>query len=315
MTAPPPPAIVVAGPTASGKSRLALRVAEEFGGWVINADSMQVYDGLRILTARPTPADEARAPHRLYGIMAPSTVCSAESWRAMAAVAMEECWAAGRLPVLVGGTGLYLRAAMDGLSPIPEIPAAIRDSARALLARHGPQGFHAMLAQRDPVMAARLGPGDSQRLARAWEVIETTGRSLADWQAEPRQGAIAARWLSLTLLPPRQPLYAACDGRFLAMMKAGAIDEAVSIARLTLEPSLPAMKALGLADLIAHHRGELTLDQAVAQAQQATRHYAKRQLTWFRHQMPTSAPLSEQFSESLEQKIFPFIRQFLLTPP
>ena len=309
------PAIVIAGPTASGKSGLALRVAEEFGGWVINADSMQVYDALRLLTARPSPADEARAPHRLYGVLPPSEVCSAASWTTMAARAMAEAWAAGRLPVLVGGTGLYLRAAMDGLSPIPDIPETIREDSRALLARLGNASFHALLAGRDPVMAARLDVGNSQRLARAWEVLEATGRSLAEWQAAPRQGAIAAGWLALTLVPPRESLYAACDGRFLAMMAAGALDEARALAALRLDPALPAMKALGLAELIANAQGELPITEAVARAQQATRNYAKRQLTWFRHQMPAAQPISEQFSESLEQRIFPFIRQFLLTAP
>ena len=311
--AAPPPAIVIAGPTASGKSGLALRVAEEFGGWVINADSMQVYDTLRLLTARPSPADEARLPHRLYGVLPPSEVCSAARWAAMAAAAMAEAWAAERVPVLVGGTGLYLRAAMDGLSPIPEIPDAIRDESRALLARLGNASFHALLARRDPVMAARLDPGNSQRLARAWEVIETTGRSLAEWQAEPRQGAIAANWLALTLLPPRDSLYTACDGRFLAMMASGAIDEALAMATLSLDPALPAMKALGLTELIASLSGELPLAEAVERAQRATRNYAKRQLTWFRHQMPNAHPITEKFSESLDQKIFPIIRQFLLT--
>ena len=309
------PAIVIAGPTASGKSGLALRVAEEFGGWVINADSMQVYDVLRLLTARPDPADEARVPHRLYGVLPPSQVCSAASWTAMAAAAMAEAWAAGRLPVLVGGTGLYLRAAMEGLSPIPEIPDAIRDDSRALLARIGNQSFHTLLASRDPVMAARLDVGNSQRLSRAWEVIEATGRSLAEWQATPRQGAISASWLGLTLVPPRESLYAACDGRFLAMMAAGALDEARAMAGLGLDPALPAMKALGLAELIANVHGELLITEAVARAQQATRNYAKRQLTWFRHQMPAAHAFSEQFSESLGQRIFPFIRQFLLTTP
>jgi len=165
------------------------------------------------------------------------------------------------------------------------------------------------------VMAARLDAGNSQRLARAWEVFEATGRSLAEWQAAPRQGAIAASWLALTLVPPRQPLYAACDGRFLAMMAAGALDEARAMAALRLDPALPAMKALGLAELIANVQGERPITEAVARAQQATRNYAKRQLTWFRHQMPAAHPVLEQFSESLEQRIFPIIRQFLLTAP
>ncbi|HSV28255.1 MAG TPA: tRNA (adenosine(37)-N6)-dimethylallyltransferase MiaA, partial [Candidatus Omnitrophota bacterium] len=174
-------ALVIAGPTASGKSALALAAAREFDGVVINADSMQVYDVLRVVTARPSEQDESLAPHRLYGVLPPSVACSAALWKDRAAAEMEKAWAAGKLPVVVGGTGLYIRTLMQGISPVPDIPADIRDAARALLAEKGNADFHAMLAARDPVMAERLGPGNSQRLVRAWEVIEATGRSLAEW--------------------------------------------------------------------------------------------------------------------------------------
>lgn len=310
---PLPPAIVIAGPTASGKSALAMAVAREFGGTVVNADSMQVYATLRILTARPSPADEALLPHRLYGVLPPSETCSAARWRDLAAAEMAASWAADRLPVLVGGTGLYLKALMEGLSPIPDIPDDVRQEARALLARLGNQVFHAELARRDPVTAARLDPGNSQRLARAWEVIEATGRPLADWQAAPLQGAVAANWLAFALLPARAPLYAACDGRFRAMLAAGAQDEARAMRDLGLDPALPAMKALGLAPLIAQVDGRIDPAQAAAEAGQATRNYAKRQLTWFRHQIPSALAVNEQFSESLPPKIFSIIRHFLLT--
>jgi tRNA dimethylallyltransferase len=312
---PLPPAIVIAGPTASGKSALALAVAREFGGTVINADSMQVYSVLRILTDRPSDADVASLPHRLYGVLHPSETCSAARWRDMAAAAMAEAWEQGGLPVLVGGTGLYIRALMEGLSPIPEIPDDIRREARALLAQMGNAAFHGELAKRDPVSAARLDPGNSQRLARAWEVAEATGRTLADWQAVPPQGAVAARWQAVTLLPRRQTLYAACDGRFRAMLAAGALDEAQAMRDLNLDPSSPAMKALGLAPLIAHLEGRIGLDQAEGQASQATRNYAKRQSTWFRHQLPSAMVVGEQFSESLSLDIFSIIRRFLLTAP
>ena len=189
MTRLTPPAIVIAGPTASGKSALALAVAEEFGGTIINADSMQVYSTLRVLTARPSRADEERVPHRVYGVLSPCETCSAARWAELAVAAMAECHQAGRLPVVVGGTGLYLRALMDGLSPVPAIPDAVRTEARDMLARLGNTAFHARLAERDPAMAARLDAGNSQRLARAWEVIAATGRSLAEWQALPRSGA------------------------------------------------------------------------------------------------------------------------------
>lgn len=274
---------------------------------MINADAMQVYGVMRVLTARPSPADEARAPHRLYGVLPPDDPCSAARWRDMAAAEMAAC----RLPILVGGTGLYLRALMEGLSPIPDIPPDIRAESRALLERVGSVELHARLAETDPVMAARLAPGDSQRLARAWEVRQATGRSLAEWQAEPPTGAVAARWFPLCLLPPREVLAAAIDGRFETMMAGGALDEARAM--MDFDPALPAMKAVGLPELVALLRGTLGRTQAIAAAQRSTRQYAKRQSTWFRHQFPLAHLATEQFSESLCGKIFPIIRHFLLT--
>ncbi|WP_068438083.1 tRNA (adenosine(37)-N6)-dimethylallyltransferase MiaA [Magnetospirillum sp. XM-1] len=313
MTLPPRPAIVIAGPTASGKSGLALALAREFDGVVINADSMQVYDALPLLTARPSEEDLGAAPHRLYGVLAPSDLCSAARWGGLAAAEMEAAWNAGKLPILAGGTGLYLRAVMEGLSPIPDIPEDVRAQARARLAEMGNAAFHALLASRDAEMAARLDPGNSQRLARAWEVLEATGRSLARWQDEPRQGGVDARWFSLVLDPGRPRLYAQCDSRFAAMMAAGALDEVRAFESLGLAPDLPIAKALGRRELAAHLAGEMDLEAAVAAAQQATRNYAKRQGTWFRHQMMASEVIVEQFSESLKATIFLKIRQHLLT--
>lgn len=307
------PALVIAGPTASGKSGLALAIAREFGGVVINADSMQVYDALPLLTARPSEEDMAQVPHRLYAVLPPSELCSAARWGALAAAEMEAAWAAGQLPILTGGTGLYLRAVMEGLSPIPDIPDEIRTQARALLAERGNAAFHALLAERDPEMAARLDPGNSQRLARAWEVLEATGRSLAQWQDEPRQGGVAANWFSLVLAPERPRLYAQCESRFRAMMAAGALDEVRAFEALRLPPDLPIAKALGRRELAAHLAGEMELEAAVAAACQATRNYAKRQGTWFRHQMMASETIVEKFSESLKATIFLKIRQHLLT--
>jgi tRNA dimethylallyltransferase len=304
-----PPAIIIAGPTASGKSGLAVAVARAFNGTVINADSMQVYAGLRVLTAGPSAEDEAQIPHRLYGCLPPSAACSAARWRDLAAAAMAEAWDNNRLPVVVGGTGLYLRTLMDGLSPLPDIDEAVRYEARALLAELGNAAFHACLADRDPVMAARLERGDSQRLVRAWEVLQATGRSLADWQAQAPEGAVAARYCPVIVLPPRPVLYAACDGRFRRMVKDGALDEVRALMAQSLDPALPATRALGVAELAAFVREEITLDAAIDRATQATRNYAKRQITWFRHQIPGA----EQFSESLPEEIFPFIRRFLLT--
>lgn len=309
------PALVIAGPTASGKSGLALAIAREFGGVVINADSMQVYDALPLLTARPSDEDMARAPHRLYAALPPSDLCSAARWGEMAAVEMEAAWGVGRLPILTGGTGLYLRAVMEGLSPIPDIPDDIRAAARALLAERGNTAFHNLLAKRDPAMAARLDPGNSQRLARAWEVLEATGRSLAQWQDEPRQGGVAANWLTLVLDPARPRLYAQCESRFRAMMAAGALDEVRAFEALRLASDLPIAKALGRRELAAHLAGEMDLETAIAAAQQATRNYAKRQATWFRHQLNASITITEQLSESLIGTIFLKIRQHLLTAP
>lgn len=319
------PVIVIAGPTASGKSALGLAVAEAFGGTIVNADSIQVYRELEILSARPGPAELARAPHRLYGVLSAAERCSAARWRALAldeiAAAQGAAQGASRLPVLVGGTGLYLRALLDGLSPIPDIPAEIRAAALGRMAALGAPAFHAELGRRDPAMAARLAPADRQRLVRAWEVLEATGRSLADWQREPAVAAgegPALAPLCFVLEPPRPALYAACDARFRAMVDAGALAEAERLARLGLDPNLPAMKAVGVPELIAHLRGEMALEPAIAAAQQATRRYAKRQLTWFRHQMAGAERLhpggvGAQFLERLQPSIFAFIRQFLLT--
>ncbi|MBR9970114.1 tRNA (adenosine(37)-N6)-dimethylallyltransferase MiaA [Magnetospirillum sulfuroxidans] len=307
------PAIVIAGPTASGKSGLALAIARAFNGTVINADSMQVYDVLRVVTARPSQAEEAQAPHRLYGVLSPSVNCSAAAWKDMAAAAMAESWAQGRLPVVVGGTGLYLRTLMHGISPVPAIPDEIRTQARALLAERGNAAFHALLAARDPVMAARLDPANSQRLARAWEVIEASGQSLAAWQALPMEGAVDAHWLTLSLAPPREALYANCDQRFALMMEHGALDEVRALLALGLDPALPAMKALGVPELAALLAGTLEPKQAVSAAQKATRNYAKRQLTWFRHQLEKPEVVSAQLSERIFDEIFAKVRHFLLT--
>lgn len=308
-----PPAIVIAGPTASGKSGMALAIAREFDGVVINADSMQVYDVLRVVTARPSPEEEALAPHRVYGVLPPSLACSAALWKDLAAAAMRDAWTAGKLPVVVGGTGLYLRTLMHGISPIPDIPDAVREDARARLARLGNPAFHAELAVRDPIMAARLNPANSQRLARAWEVLEATGRSLAEWQAQPMEGAVPARWLTFALLPPRDTLYANCDRRFAMMMEHGAPDEVQALLDLKLDPALPAMKALGVPELAGWLGGAWDCDTAIARACQSTRNYAKRQMTWFRNQLDAPEVVSTQFSESIEPGIFKIIRQFLLT--
>ena len=310
------PVLVIAGPTASGKSALALDAAVAFAGTVINADSMQVYRELRVLTARPSPEAEAWAPHRLFGVIGVGERCSAGRWLAMATAEIEAARAARRLPIVVGGTGLYLKALTEGLSPLPEVPEQVRVEARALHRRLGGPGFRDALAGLDPEMAARLSAGDRQRLMRAYEVVRATGRSLARWQREePPRPALAARFATVLLAPPRQALYAAIDARFEAMLAAGALAEVAALAGSGLDASRPAPKALGLGALARHLRGEITLDEASEDAKRASRNYAKRQLTWFRHQMLRAEVINEQYSESLRPKIFSFIRRFLLTGP
>ena len=314
MTEATQPVLIVAGPTASGKSALALAVAAEFNGVVINADSMQVYRELRILTARPSPEDEARAPHRLYGVLSAAERCSAGRWRDMALAEIAAARGAGRLAIVCGGTGLYLRALVEGLSPIPDIPAAIRAPLMARLQAEGAAALHAELGARDPGLAARLDPGDSQRILRALEVLDATGRSLADWQAGPPEGPPhRLRFATLLLMPPRDALYAACDRRLGEMLTAGALDEVRQLNAMGLAPSLPAMRAVGVREFSDFLAGNCDLQAALAAARQATRRYAKRQMTWFRHQIVADVTLNAQFSESLLPEIFAFIRQNMLT--
>lgn len=278
-----PGALIVAGPTCSGKSALASELAGRLGGVVINADSMQVYRELRVLTARPTPEEEARVPHVLYGVRPASEPGNAAWWRAAALDAMAEALRAGRLPILCGGTGLYLAALTQGVADVPEPGAAAREEARSLLDRDGPAALHARLLAADPATAARLRPSDGQRLARAWEVWRSTGRGLAAWQAD---GAAPPPWTFRLLLldPPREALRAAIARRFAAMLRDGALDEVRALLALRLDPALPAMRAHGVPELTAHLRGELTLAEATLRAELATGQYTKRQATWFRRQ-------------------------------
>ncbi len=306
--------ILLAGPTASGKSALAMAIAEEFGGVVINADSMQVYRELRVITARPTPADEARVAHRLYGVLAAADPCSAGRWRDLALAELSDVWAGGRLPIVVGGTGLYLRALIEGLAPVPAVSAELRAAVTGLHRRIGAARFHAALAARDPEMARQLEPSDSQRLIRAYEVLEATGKSLAEWQSlPPGEPALPGRRFTLVMAPPRDWLYARCGHRFDHMLATGAIEEARALAALDLAPSLPAMKALGVPELLGHIQGDLDLAAAAERAKMQTRRYAKRQTSWFRNQIRYDIAVSTQDMESVKRIIFPKICEFLLT--
>jgi len=279
--------VLIAGPTASGKSALALDLAQKHGGMVVNTDSMQVYRDLRVLTARPTAEEEAAVPHRLYGHVDAAENFSAGSFVAHAAKALAEARGQGCVPIFVGGSGLYFKAMTRGLSAVPPIPTGVRENVRARLERDGVEALHAELARRDPVSAERLKPRDRTRIARALEVVEATGRSLTDWHREGLppllpQGEFAA----LFLAPEREQLYARIDARFDAMLKAGALDEVGRLAARHLDPLLPAMKAHGVPALIRHLKGEVTLNEAAEAGRADTRHYAKRQFTWFRHQLP-----------------------------
>ncbi len=280
-------AVLIAGPTASGKSALALGLARETGGVIINADSMQVYGDLRIITARPTPEEEAAVPHRLYGHVDAAVNCSAGHWVTDAAATLAEARAQNRLPIFVGGSGLYFKALTRGLSAVPPTPNEIRESVRARLERDGVEALHAELAQRDPASAERLKPRDRSRIARALEVVEATGRSLADWH---REGLPPLRppgtFRGLFVSPDRDQLYARIDARFDAMLKAGALEEVARLAARRLDPLLPAMKAHGVPALIRHLTGKIALEEAAMIGRADTRHYAKRQFTWFRHQLP-----------------------------
>ena len=302
-TALAPTALIVAGPTCSGKSALASALAARLGGTVINADSMQVYQELRVLTARPTPADEAAVPHALYGVRPAAEPGSVAWWRGAALAAMQN----GRLPILCGGTGLYLASLVQGLADIPEPTAAARVEARALLAADGAAALHARLLAVDPATAAGLRPSDGQRLARAWEVWRSTGRGLSSWQAEPPCPP-PWRFRIILLDPPRPELRTAIDGRFGQMLAGGGLAEAAALMALGLDPALPAMRAHGVPELMAHLRGEIGLDEATRRAVMATGKYTKRQATWFRHRAPVDGPRThtiharfaglKQFSES-----------------
>jgi len=279
------PVLIIGGPTASGKSGLALTLAEKIEGIVINGDSMQIYQGLPILTAQPPAEDCAKIPHKLYATLPPGEICSAARWRELALDEINKAHKENKLPIIVGGTGFYLKTLLKGISPIPDIPHGLRDKISALQKELGNPAFHQELAKRDPVMAAKLPPFNTQRLVRAWEVLEATGKSLAEWQAlPPVPPPDDLRFLTVTLLPPRDKLYAACNTRFEQMLKAGALEE-VKQFKAHCPAGAALNKALGYPELSAYLDGKISLEEATIAAQQSTRHYAKRQVTWFRHQI------------------------------
>ena len=282
-----PDAILIAGPTASGKSALALALAARLGGTVVNADSMQVYNDLRFITARPTPAEEARVPHLLYCHVDAAENYSVGRWCVDASAALAEAKRAGRMPIIVGGTGLYFKTLTRGLAAIPPIPADIRSAVRARLAAEGIAPLYAELVRRDPATAHGLMPGDRARITRALEVILATGRPLADWHRDGMKPALdPAGAVKIFLDAERAELYRRIDARFDTMLAAGALDEVAALAARGLDPSLPAMKAHGVPWLIRHLQGAIDLAAAADAAKRDTRRYTKRQATWFRHQLP-----------------------------
>ena len=285
-------AVLIAGPTASGKSALALELADRLTGAgrepvIINADSMQVYSGLRVLTARPDDADMARCAHRLYGHIAPSDAYSTGRWLAEAAQALADLRHGGGFPVFAGGTGLYFKALTEGFAPIPEVPDDIRQAWRERLSEQGAEALHGELAARDPAAAGSIEPNDAQRLVRALEVLEATGQSIRAWQsgqtAEP--ALLAERAVRFAVQPDRALLYARIERRFDTMVEAGALEEVRALAELGLDADLPAMKAIGVMELSQVLADEIPLDAAIERAKTRTRQYAKRQMTWMRNQM------------------------------
>jgi tRNA dimethylallyltransferase len=280
-------AVLIAGPTASGKSALALALAEALGGTIINADAMQVYRDLRIVTARPTPEEEARAPHLLYGHVDAAENYSVGRWCVDASAALAAVERARRLPIVAGGTGLYFKALTRGLASIPPIPSQIRSVVRERLKREGTAALYAELSARDDASARRLMPGDRARISRALEVVLATGRSIIDWHAERIKPALDPHAaIKVFLDVDRAELYGRIDSRFDAMLASGALDEVRVLAGRHLDPALPAMKAHGVPWLIRHLNGEIDLPAAVDEAKRDTRRYTKRQATWFRHQLP-----------------------------
>jgi tRNA dimethylallyltransferase len=285
-----PKIILIAGPTASGKSALALALAEKLGGAIVNADSMQVYRDLRIITARPSPEEEARVPHRLYGHVDAAENFSVGRWCTEAAEMLAAVQREARIAIVVGGTGLYFSALTQGLAAVPPIPAQIRNEVRALLVSDGVEALHAELMRRDPAAAARLMPGDRARVTRALEVILATGRSLLLWHEANMPARVdAALAAKVFLMPDRDALLRRIDARFDAMIAAGAMDEVRALAERHLDPHLPAMKAHGVPWLMRHRNGEIALTEAVEGGKRDTRQYTKRQATWFRNQLPDFA--------------------------
>jgi tRNA dimethylallyltransferase len=293
---------LIAGPTASGKSALALRLAEETGAEIVNADALQLYRDLRVLSARPSPEDEARAPHHLFGVADAADGWTVGRWLKAVLAVLDDIEARGRPAIVVGGTGLYFRALTQGLADIPSVPTAVQREVEARFDTLGEANLRGELRAVDPHAEARIAANDRQRLTRALAVAQATGRPLSAWQADTRPALGTETWRAAVLEPPRDVLHTRCNARLEIMMEQGAVEEAAALTARGLEDRLPAMKAVGLRELAAHARGDTTRAEALGAAQAATRQYAKRQTTWFRNQTPdwpriTSADAAGQWTE------------------
>ena len=311
MTQPNPASdyILLAGPTASGKSALALDFADQLNGVIINADSMQVYADLRVLTARPSEDDEACQPHKLYGTVDGAERYSVGRWLADLHVAVDETRAQGKLPIIVGGTGFYLNAAEQGISAIPDIPEEAREEAISYHQKQGGQAILDKLQKVDPIIADRLEAGDSQRLVRALEVVMHTGKPLSYWQSRPREGGLTGRAFKIAHIPEREVVYERINKRFSAMIEVGGLAEVEQLLQRRLAPDLPVMKALGVSALAAFLNGSCDKQEAIYVASRDTRHYAKRQMTWLRNNFISNYENNETYSNQLCDKIFPKILQ------
>lgn len=297
----PNPVIIIAGPTASGKSGLALDLAVELGGVVINADSMQVYKDTPILSACPSAEDKAKAPHLLYEIYESTVQGTVVDWLERAVMAIRQAWAENKVPVVVGGTGLYIDNLINGATPIPEVDIAVRERVRQQLQEEGVNQLYEKLAKVDEVTAARLSPNDTTRVARAWEVFVQTGIPLSEWHQKPMLKRLPeAKFVVVKIMPDKKELDERCFQRFEAMIKAGALEEARSLALHNLDVNLPAMKALGVPELLAYFRGECSLEEAIANGKIHTRQYAKRQRTWFDNKLAADIILNECYKEQVD---------------
>lgn len=300
---------MIAGPTAAGKSSLALELAGLVNGEIINADSMQLYADLRVVTARPDTNDETRAPHHLYGVIDGGQRASVAAWLEMAAATMEAVRGRGCVPVIVGGTGMYLSAGLTGIAPIPNVPDDIHRGCMADLAAWGGGAFRKELARLDAETSERLFDGDSQRLVRAMGVVRATGRPISAWQRDPHQGMLPGRALTIAVMPPRQQVYDAIDRRFQQMMDEGAQEEVERLGARQLDPGLPIMKAIGVREILAFQRGEISRERAVELASRDSRHYAKRQMTWLRNNFHAQYTLNEKYSKRIGEEIFSILSQ------